>query len=357
MDLKKLQKKIDKALAVLSDHDDKKEEKRYIILRSHIEEAQDYLDKGNYSHDITSELYDNLKKGIKEFEEDRIIFMIFLTILCGLLFIGVFYITYSHFYDHWHPGGHIKPPKTSTTRQTTSTEVVVTETTTTNAIEDDNTTKTTKKTSSRTTKKTTDKTTSKVDETTKSTTSTTKKTTTKTTTKSTTTTTQVIEPDDPSGAFVTVIFDNSSLIDLENIYPVTDEVGLNSTPTKWSLSSELTGASRDYVVTYTINFVDKLEEIASENLMDITKLKYQLLIKKDGSNIYNSGVQLMKDYPEVEDGVRPIITAGAEGSTFNNGETLDFELRMWLDSTTGNDQQGKEYKFNIFVEATYDFID
>lgn len=352
MDPKKLQKKIDKALAVLSDHDDKKEEKRYKNLRSHIEEAQDYLDKGNHSHDISSEFYHDLKKAIKEFEEDRFIFIIFLIILCGMLFIGVFYITYSHFYDHWHPGHHIKPPKPSkTTKVPTSTTYVIT----TTDIADNTTTKTTTKVSTEPTTKTTSRTThttNKVDEIT-----TTKSTTSVTTSKVTTTTTQVIEPEDPSGAFVTVIFDNSSLIDLENLYPVRDEVGLNSTPTKWSLSSELSGASKDYIVTYTINFVDKLDDIPSNKLMDITKLKYQLLIKKNGANIYNSGVQLMKDYPEVEDGVRPIITAGAAGSTFKNGESLDFELRMWLDSSTLNDQQGKQYKFNIFVEATYEFID
>jgi len=356
MESKKLQKKIDKALAVLSDHDDKKSEKRYKNLRNHIEEAQDYLDKGNYSDDISKEFYNDLKKAIKEFEEDRFIFIIFLIILCGMLFIGVFYITYSHFYDYWHPGHHIKPPKpqktTKTTKIPTSTTYVIT---TTNTA-DNTTTKTTTKVSTEPTTKTT-KTTSRTTHTTNKVEETTKITTPVSTSKVTTTTTQVIEPDDPSGAFVTVIFDNSSLIDLKDLYPVRDEVGLNSTPTKWSLSSELTGASKDYIVTYTINFVDKLSEIPSNKLMDITKLKYQLLIKKNGANIYNSGVQLMKDYPEVEDGVRPIITAGAEGSTFKNGESLDFELRMWLDSATLNDQQGKQYKFNVFVEATYEFID
>ena len=30
---------------------------------------------------------------------------------------------------------------------------------------------------------------------------------------------------------------------------------------------------------------------------------------------------------------------------FSNGEVLDFELRMWLDKDTGNEEQGKKYKF------------
>lgn len=326
MEIKKLQKKIDKALAILSDHDDKKHEDRYKNLRNFVEEAQDYIDKENYSSDISLELYNCLTKGIKKFESERLVFLIFLIILCGIFFIGIFSITYSHFGGTWppfwpwgpsEPSYPVNPPNPITPPSTS---------------------------------KTTTKTTTKVDGTTSSTTTTNK--TTSSTTK--TTTSQVVEPD-PTGGMVTVIFDTSSLIDLNNLIPVDDNIGLISTPTKWSLSSSLTGASRNYTVTYTIDFIDELSEIAESDLLDIKKLKYQLLIKKKGTIIYNSGVQLMKDYPEIGEGIRPIITTDIDGSTFKNNETLDFELRMWLDSTTGNDQQGKKYKFKIAVDATYDF--
>lgn len=309
MDIKKLQKKVDQALSLLSDHDDKKNEERYHNLRNKIIETQDFIDNNNYSDEVSSELYHELKKFMKEFEEERFLFIIFLIILCGLLFIGVFYITYSHFYDVWHPhsGGNVRPPhqtKTSSTKETS----VSTSTSTT---------------------------------------------------KTTTSITHVVDPDDgdDKNAFVTVMFDNSSLIDLTNLYPVRDEIGLVSKPTTWSLSSQLIGASKDYIVKYTIDFVDSIRDIESSMLLDITKLKYSLIVKNKNAVVYDSGIQLMKDYPEIQNGTRNIITLETDGNTFKNGETLDFELRMWLDSATGNDQQGKKYKFNINVEAAYKFID
>jgi len=368
VDLNKLQKKVDKGLSVLSDHDDKKDQERYIALRNIIEEVQEYIDKGVNSHDISVEMHNELKKCIMEFEKDRIVFIIFLTILCGLLFIGVFYITYSHMYDHWHPrpGGDIIPPhhtKTTSTRRTTTTVT----TTTTKKV--DNTTKTTSKTTTttRTTTKTTSKTTtttSKVTDTTTTTTKVTEKpTTSSTTTTKKTTTTQVVPPsgddDKPTEAFVTLVFDDSSLVDLENLYPMQDSLGLKTKPTTWSLSSTLINSSKDYILTYYIDFVDDFgnfgdsDFIAESERLNIDKLKYQLLIKKGTQSIYDSGIQDMYDYPEAEEGRRPIIAA----QTMNNDQSLDFELRMWLDSAVGNDQQGKKYRFNMDVYYEFEFIE
>ena len=132
-----------------------------------------------------------------------------------------------------------------------------------------------------------------------------------------------------------------------------DSDGLKTTPTKWSLDSVLNKGSRDYVITYTIDFVDKVDDILVADRLNPENLKYQLLIKKSGKTIYNSGTQELYDYPEATEGVRPILTA----QTYTNNESLDFELRMWLASHVGNDQQGKKYRFNINVSATYEFCD
>ena len=319
MDLNKLQKKVDRALSVLSDHDDKKEEQRYINLRNKIEEVQEYINKGlNYS-DISLEMYNELKKCIREFEEDKFIFIIFLIILCGLLFIGVFYITYSHFHDHFHPypGGDIKPPHhTKPTKPTKPTSKTSTTLTTTKVSE-----KTTDKTTS-----TTDKITTSIDK--------------------TQTTTTPIKDDEEFDAFVTLIFDNSNLVDLKNLYPMQDSIGLTTKPTTWSLRSSLINSSKDYILTYYVDFIDDFGEendedyISPDERLDINKLKYQLLIKKGNQIIYDTEIQDMYDYPEAEEGIRPIITA----QTMNNDQNLDFELRMWLDSSAGNDQQGKKYR-------------
>lgn len=324
MDLKKLQKKVDKGIAVLSDNDDKKNQERYINLRNKVEEVQEYIDKGIYEHDISLEMYNELIKCIKEFEKDRFIFILFLIILCGLLFVGVFYITYSHMYDHWHPhpGGNIKPPHhTKTTSSKKTTEVST------------------------------------------SSTASTKKTTTSVSNKTTaTTTTQAVLPEDnvdPSGAFVTLVFDDSDLIDLNNIYPMLDSDGIKNDPTKWSLTSSLVNSSKDYILTYYVDFVDSFGNVGDENFinqderLDVNKLKYQLLIKKNNQIIYDTNIQDMYDYPEAEEGIRPILS----GQTMNNDQSLDFELRMWLDSSAGNDQQGKKYRFKIDVYYEFEFID
>ena len=314
MDLKKLQRKVDKAIAVLSDNDDKKEQERYINLRNKVEEVQEYIDKGINAPDISLEMHNELKKCIKEFEKDRFIFILFLIILYGLLFIGVFYITYSHMYDHWHPrpGGHIKPPHHT---KTTS--------------------------SSRTTTTNTTKTTQVID-------------------KTTVSTTQDVPSTDevPTDAFVQLVFDNSALIDLENLFPMSDSIGLTTKPTTWSLTSSLVNSSKDYILNYYIDFVDYFGNpsednyISSNERLDVNKLKYQLLVKKDNQLIYDTGIQDMYDYPEAEEGRRPILS----GQTMNNDQTLDFELRMWLDSSVGNDQQGKKYRFKIDVFYDFKFI-
>lgn len=352
MSIKKLEKTLDKAIHVLSDNDDKKEQERYRALQNIIEETQQYLENGNYSDATNEELINELIKCIERFKKDRIIFIIFLILFCGLLFSGVFYIAYSHFYDHFYNGGHIIPPKT-TSRRTTSRRPHDETTETTNHHEDDRTTKKTK-TTSRTKKTTTERKTTTTDSNTNTTdvkTTTSKE---ETTTKSTSKTTSKVPDDsDDETGFVTVIFDNSQLVDLNNLYPVLDSVGVASTPVTWKLDSTLSSGSKDYIITYTIDFVDLISDIPDAELMDITKLKYSLLIKKQGNIVYDSGIQLMKDYPEIEDGVRPIIT----GQTYNQDDVVDFELRMWLDSNTDNSQQGKKYKFKINVEATYDFVD
>ena len=309
MEFKKLQRLIDKGITVLSDHDDKKDEERYKKLQESIEESQDFIEKNNYSLEIDEELRKELIERIAAFKESKIIFILFLIILCGLLFVGVFYISYSHFYDHWYDGGHYHPIITPTKPHKT-----------------------------RTTKK---HTTEKQDTTVKQTTS-----------VVTTTKPVVIEPDFDSG-FVTVLFDNSNLFNLENVFPVDDNVGLASTPITWKLDSTLSNGSKNYLITYVINFVDESADISINELLDINKLKFQLLAKKDGVIVYSSDIQLLKDYPEVETGIRPIII----GETYANDETLEFELRMWLDSSTDNSQQGKKYRFSIDVEATYEFIE
>lgn len=369
LDTKKLQKKIDKALAVLSDHDDKRGQDRYKKLQSAIEEAQEYIDNGNHSNDMHLEYFDILRKSIKEFEEDRFIFMVFLTILSGLLFIGVFYITYSHFYDQFHPGKPIRPPYHTSERtdktSTTHSSIITDSTSTTKSTHRTSTrTSSTRRTSRRTSSTrrtstthstssvTTDKTTSSTTKTTSKVTTSQGTTSTVTTTTKVTTTTPIIDPS-PSDMFVTVIFDNSSLIDLDNVYPMLDSDGVNTKPTTWRLSSELSQGSKDYVITYTIDFVDMVDDIPVNKRLNPNDLNYHLLIKKSGSTIYDSGVQDMYDYPEAEEGIRPIITS----QTYNNNETLDFELRMWLKSSVGNSEQGKKYRFDISVSAYYEFCD
>lgn len=378
MEFKKLQKTVDKGLTVLSDHDEKRNEERYINLQNAIEEAQDYIEKGVYSNDIDKELHEELLKCIKKFEKDNWIFIIFLIILCGMLFIGVFYITYSHFFDHWYHGGHFHPPKTTHTRRTTvsnRTEVTditsstITEkttsavSTTTENVATKPSSVTTSPSSDDTTDRVTDKTTTKItDKTTTGVASTTITTSTaRTTTVATTTTKPTEDPDDSETGFVTVIFDNSSLIDLDNVFPMLDKDGLKTKPTTWKLSSTLSKGSKDYVVQYTVNFIDLIDEIDPSNRLDISNLKFQLVAKNNGVEQYNSGVQYLDDYPEVNDGLgnlyRPIITINTSGNTFKNNDTLDFELRMWLDSAVGNSEQGKKYKFRIFIEAGYEFIE
>ena len=319
MEIKKLQKKVDQALELLSDHDDKKDEQRYYNLRDKIEEAQEYIDGNIHSDDISLELYNELIKCMKEFEEDKFIFIIFLIILCGLLFIGVFYITYSHLHGHFphRPGGDIKPPHITKTHKTSTTTTRTTKTT-----------KTTEKTDT-------------------------------STTITTQITTSPSDDDDLANAFVYLTFDNSNLIDLINLYPMLDSTGLQTKPTTWSLISKLENSSKDYVLTYFIDFKDKYGAvndkfyIPENKRLDVNKLKYQLLIKRSGNIIHDTGIQDMYDYPEAEEGIRPIIS----GQTMNNDEALDFELRMWLDTSAGNDQQGKSYRFEIDVTYDFKFLD
>lgn len=135
-----------------------------------------------------------------------------------------------------------------------------------------------------------------------------------------------------------IVFDESNSLSIsnDNAYPVTDEVGRNSTPYTFTLSS-----SNSYDVQYAISVYNDNKAIKSDgcgdNLLDFSKIKVQL--KKDNEVIIDG---LLSNY---KDG---IIDSGV----ITKSEAFSYELRLWIDSEAGNEIMGQHFHGKIGLKVT-----
>ncbi len=137
--------------------------------------------------------------------------------------------------------------------------------------------------------------------------------------------------------------ETSASINLENSYPMTDNVGLDTDPYSFKLTNsceENKGFNLYLVVSTdsqmseesikvnlsTTGVTSTLDALPEVTLTDSIKGQYQTTTGKDIKKVYLlQEATLVPDLP------------------------VTFEMRMWMDKDAGNDQQGKSFKATIMV--------
>ena len=128
-----------------------------------------------------------------------------------------------------------------------------------------------------------------------------------------------------------VDFTEGNAITMDNVVPMTDENGMNTTPYTFTITNS--GTIDSYYTIYN--------EEDSNNTLDTTYLKYKL-VSNDG---YDSGIKRLKDigtgtYRIVDE--RPLLKS----------KSVTYKLYLWIASDAGNDIQNKIYKSKIIVNST-----
>ena len=128
-----------------------------------------------------------------------------------------------------------------------------------------------------------------------------------------------------------VDFTEGNAITMDNVVPMTDENGMNTTPYTFTITNS--GKIDSY---YTIS-----NDEDSNNTLDTTYLKYKL-VSNDG---YDSGIKRLKD---IGTGTYRIVDERA----LLKSKSVTYKLYLWIASDAGNDIQNKIYKSKIIVNST-----
>ena len=128
-----------------------------------------------------------------------------------------------------------------------------------------------------------------------------------------------------------VDFTEGNAITMDNVVPMTDENGMNTTPYTFTITNS--GTIDSYYTIYN--------EEDSNNTLDTTYLKYKL-VSNDG---YDSGIKRLKD---ISTGTYRIVDERA----LLKIKSVTYKLYLWIASDAGNDIQNKIYKSKIIVNST-----
>lgn len=137
-----------------------------------------------------------------------------------------------------------------------------------------------------------------------------------------------------SGDLSLVLKDTASL-SLANSYPVKDATGLKSSPYSFSITNNGTLAS-----SYTIYLKDNDLADGKTRIGD-DKLKYSLVKDK---NIY-TGAKALNTLTTTDNG--RVLATG----TIDPNETINFDLRVWIDEAVATDSSGLSFAASINLKG------
>jgi hypothetical protein len=139
------------------------------------------------------------------------------------------------------------------------------------------------------------------------------------------------------------LHDKSASINLTNSYPMTDNMGLKTTPYTFDVKNTCDGSSSFNVyliVTSDSEIPDNLVKInldtnnKTDLVTNLTKYALENTSKQEFEN--KSGKAIKQAYL-------------LDTKSITNGASSTFNLKMWLDKNTGNEYQGKKYSAFIVV--------
>ena len=154
--------------------------------------------------------------------------------------------------------------------------------------------------------------------------------------------------EDDLSNLVTVNYVETNIVNLTNLIPVSDEVGLKNKAQEFNItndSSKLTPGI-EYDIRYIVNIVELNQNIAK--VINNKYIRYRLTY----DNYYGEKV--------VVDGNIGDLKKNADGSfEFISGSqkkdaTSNFNVIFWIDSSAGNDQQGASYLMAFKTTAVID---
>ena len=128
-----------------------------------------------------------------------------------------------------------------------------------------------------------------------------------------------------------VDFTEGNAITMDNVVPMTDENGMNTTPYTFTITN-----SGDVDAYYTVS---NEEELA--NTLDTNYLKMRLT----GSDGYDSGIKRLKD---LGTSTYRIV----DETSLATGKSVTYKLYLWISSDADNSVQDKVYKSKIVVSST-----
>lgn len=161
-----------------------------------------------------------------------------------------------------------------------------------------------------------------------------------------------VNPADPNDSktenLVNVRYKESNIIDLRNLFSVSDEEGLKNTPQEFSISNdeEKMPTNYDYTVKYNVNILELNDEI--KNKIDKRYIKYQLThFDSETEEKIVEPINTLANLGDKNPDGTYTIYSGEQGK----GKQTNFEVIFWIGDDAGNDQQGKAFKFAFRVSA------
>ena len=147
-----------------------------------------------------------------------------------------------------------------------------------------------------------------------------------------------------SGSLSMTLDDKTSTgILLKNAIPMSYQQGITTTNYEFTLTNN--GANSDYTISLLDEATYKNENdeeitISSEQKLADTKIRYILL--KDGEEAEVSKSMLLSE------AVNRVIDSG----TIAKGTTINYSLRVWIDSKAENEVMGKIFNARLQLDAT-----
>lgn len=133
-----------------------------------------------------------------------------------------------------------------------------------------------------------------------------------------------------TGTFKVEYRENGNIVQIDNAYPMTEKEGMKTTEYSFSVLNK--GSTPALYKIYLE------EEEGSINV--VSKDKIKLSWKKNGSD-YNA--------PQVLSTLNNLTLL--ENQSLVGGKSDTYGVKLWLDESATNQEQGKSYKFKIVVEA------
>lgn len=155
------------------------------------------------------------------------------------------------------------------------------------------------------------------------------------------TTTNVIE----TGCFEVTFTEQSSSINLDNTYPISDEKGLKTTPYMFTIKNTCT---IDAEYTVYLNTLQSSGTKISDNL-----IKYALLKTGDSVNVANalSTAEVNTDVASFSYDKDLLTSYSLATGTLSQNESAQYSLRLWIDESATTAINGQTFEAGIATIA------